>query len=574
MDGIRVGSVEVLAKHLLMVSDLLPEGSHSEILILETLLCMITQAPAHYPALVHRVLLELCRLCPAKVPTALVSGLGCLYGLIPAMDVSSWRQLADWLSFHLTNFRLSWPHWQHWAADMASAGADEGFDNTKLFLACLIDKCARSVSSDTMRAALPKDLHCFVPADDSKLSCIAFYDVASPSAAVEFEDFKYSAVSCLTRRGRSLRSLFTPNENALSCPEAASTSIKALAAELLEMVKNREDVDEIETWMEEVRDVDDVPEAEGWRGGLFVQAILLVGGQIPFGGTLTLLDKSSYRTLLRDLVGSVEDQKVMLSAFVEAAGGDQGVFSILLDGLLRRGVFLPEVAASWVFSSAMLGELHRDCWVVSYAEAVVDRSIDMVMAAFLQRRKLLAESDMEVEAGDVGKPADVSGASVTVFASKASSSEDAEDAEARQDQADAKAARAAAAAASLETVEAALVASVESCRSTYIVAVGNLVSACSVRYNSLLLAADEALALPQLDAEFMCLFSLLKRTLRAFHGTESELSKHCSPEESGSLSLTALSSVRARVTAGSIEGFSSENAKNVPEMVGSHLDFY
>ena len=575
VDGVRVGSVEVLSKHLLQLSSILPAESRSEVLLVESLLCMLTQTPAHYPTLLHRVIYELCRLSPSNIPVALATGLSLLYGLIPAMDVCSWRQLSEWLSFHLTNTKLAWPYWVHWAAEMDGEAASVE-DNSKLFLAHVIDKCTRNMFPEKMKAVLPIQLHTLIPMTDCKFNCPAFGECNTPLVAEA--GATYSSACTLVGQGRSLRSIFTPTGDSLTCSEAVQTSITALATELLEMVKTRDDVSEIEEWMEVIRDVDDHAEAEGWRAGLFMQAIVIIGGKIPFGGTLTLLDKQSYRVLLRDLAGSPEDQKVLLSALVEAVGADQGMFSILFDALLRRGVIGCDVAALWLFSPQTLGQIHRDCWVVSHAETIIDRALDSVMAAFLQRRKLQIESSMDVESDAVTRPADMSGAAATVFGGGKSESTDAEpeaDADsAQKEKQEAAAAAAIAIAANLEAVEAALTAAVEACCGTYKNAVGALIAACSAQYNAVVVESSADDSPPHLDPEFLCLFSLLKRTLRVCHGTESELHKHCGNEERAGLVLTALREVRANVSSGSVAGFTAAGVESLPSIVRSHLEFF
>ena len=93
-DGTRRGSMEIMARHLLNLSRLTPEGSSSEVAVLETLFCMILQSPSHCSSLMHRVMLEINRLEPSLVPPVVASGVWSLYSLVPAMDATAWRQLA------------------------------------------------------------------------------------------------------------------------------------------------------------------------------------------------------------------------------------------------------------------------------------------------------------------------------------------------------------------------------------------------------------------------------------------------------------------------------------------------
>ena len=299
-DGQSVGSIEVLIQHLLGLSKLFPAGSHIEICILETLLCMVLQPPPHYPALIHRVFLGLCRELPNVIPVTLATGVSNIYSMVPVLETSSWRQLCDFLSFHLNNFELTWPYWNYWVADYMESNE---FDCTKLFLAFLIDKITRGAFPERMKASLPESLHALIPNTQMDPFCFAFKRGTSPS-------LHGGSTSFINTRPRPLVTIFTPEEQggASRLSDVISNNLSELAADLFRMVEEKEDPEDIETWMEEIRPLDDYSEAEGWRGGLFIQAILLAGQNI-LSTTAKLMEK--YKILLRDLTYEDEHQKVL-----------------------------------------------------------------------------------------------------------------------------------------------------------------------------------------------------------------------------------------------------------------------
>ena len=173
----------------------------------------------------------------------------------------------------------------------------------------------------------------------------------------------------------------------------------------------------------------------------------------------------------------------------------------------------------------------------------------------------MAQSDMDVDSGEKDAPADMSGAQTLVVASKAVKNENAdEDADNNEEENVSKEQQVDALAASLEAIEEALRASVESCKATYVTAIGSLLSTACTRYNELIesIPEDEQEHV-HLDPELLCTVSILKRTLRVFHGTEKELVRVCatSDEDSSKIQITSFEEAKK-----SIEG-----VNNIPAFI-------
>jgi hypothetical protein len=45
--------------------------------------------------------------------------------MLPEMDYSSAKELARWLAYHLTNTKMAWPYWDHWAGEAADGTQGE-----------------------------------------------------------------------------------------------------------------------------------------------------------------------------------------------------------------------------------------------------------------------------------------------------------------------------------------------------------------------------------------------------------------------------------------------------------------
>ena len=182
--------------------------------------------------------------------------------------------------------------------------------------------------------------------------------------------------------------------------------------------------------------------------------------------------------------------------------------------------------ATWAFSLGVLKSIAVDPWVSKFADIVVDRSIDLVLASFLRKRALMAECDMDVDNDEPETPADMSGAQSVVIASKATKSADAD--EDTENGNDANDGGQDARAASLEAIEEALIASIDSCKQTYVTAVGGLLSAACARYEEVgATASEDERDIIHLDPQLLGVVSMLKRILRTFHGFEEELLRAC-----------------------------------------------
>lgn len=164
-DGTHIGTVELMASHMLASFKLFnykETEPNLEFLLVETLLELLTQSPPLNPAGVQRLFLDLCKKDPLKIPPAIASVTGVLAQMLPAMDTSSVRTVAAWLSAHLDNTKLAWPYWDYWCNDYVNATKDAAHRN---FINLILDHCTRSCSHKKMVSALPVSVHSAIPVD-------------------------------------------------------------------------------------------------------------------------------------------------------------------------------------------------------------------------------------------------------------------------------------------------------------------------------------------------------------------------------------------------------------------------
>jgi hypothetical protein len=165
-DGTRLGSMELLAAHLMGVFKLFPADAHLEYLLVETLMHVLLQQPvnATLSSSVFRLLLELCRRHPQVFPPVVALGTNTVFQLVPDLDVGSALEFGRWFAFHLINTQLSWPqhYWDFWVGEMNEA-ADAGQLAVPLFVRSIVEHLSYAVIPDKLRPALPQALHALIP---------------------------------------------------------------------------------------------------------------------------------------------------------------------------------------------------------------------------------------------------------------------------------------------------------------------------------------------------------------------------------------------------------------------------
>jgi hypothetical protein len=88
------------------------------------------------------------------------------------LDISCWRELANYLAIHLSNTELQWPYWDYWSGDYSSiAQGSEFSENGSLqitFFDVLIGQCTRLSLPEKLMPLLPTQIHHVVPKSESE----------------------------------------------------------------------------------------------------------------------------------------------------------------------------------------------------------------------------------------------------------------------------------------------------------------------------------------------------------------------------------------------------------------------
>ncbi len=309
-DGTRIGSLTTQLKHFVAVEKLFPGDTGIVGLLAEVLLnkCVEAGVAGGDSLQIHRVLMEFCKTHQEFVPSILAAGASVLYRLIPATDVSAWREITSWLSFHLANFGIGWPYWSYWANDFDPANEDSD-EHTRQFIGLLVDKISRVQSVDTIKKVLPAEVHSAIPNLSKVTPNCPFYS-ATPSA------------------------------------DLASQGV-SIAKEILTMVEQREDIDEMETFFEKYSSEDDIDGSgmsSSWKARFLIHAIFIMGQNFR-SDMENLLDK--YTKFIKSLCVSESDSSDILRCIISAYEHEPGTLASIFPVFLTRGLITTTVLISW-----------------------------------------------------------------------------------------------------------------------------------------------------------------------------------------------------------------------------------
>ena len=244
-DGTKLGSIDLLASHLLSVARLFPveegetvrgrvvSGSHLDYLLVEVIFQQLLQPPAHLSLASHaghfKLLVHLCRR-DAIFPPILALGANIAFQMNSELQPPSWRELARWFAFHLTNTKHSWPYWEFWLEELndslaASADRDiagsgsgsvvirsQGSSAAALLTHLVVDHCTRASIPEKIMKVFPVEMHTFVPQLEAPPVCPLFDrleggSASSAMAAATAAEEAEAAVAAASLNDRSLSSI-------------------------------------------------------------------------------------------------------------------------------------------------------------------------------------------------------------------------------------------------------------------------------------------------------------------------------------------------------------------------------
>lgn len=404
-----------------------------------------------------------------------------LFYSLSEADSSAMRQLAKWLAMHVTNtpvlvkddsgsevMQLSWPWWSEWVTECEQE--PEASQKT-LFCRLVVDHLGRAVVGDVVRSSVPVQLH----------DAMAGNPTPEPPQLTGDHDLAplYGAIRTL--------------------------------------VEGRVEIDDMLNWLETPHPADLVPagleEDESWRSSLLLSAIITEGEAVP-SAVLLLLDR--YSDALRSFSTTPTAQIALVSTLSQRIS-EPGYFVTLLDGALRRGIIPPSASAAFI-AQGHLPSLATSGYTYSILETSMDRGLDIVRAAVIQREaagpagvydlstdSLPLSSFLPPKAPKAPKAASA-GADPSDPEQKEEDMQAQEEDEEEEDD-------------PLTTATEAAIAALHSARFVYRCLVSRLVSMAAARHAALTEAGKDG-SDADLEGWSLAALSLLKRTLRAYAGLE------------------------------------------------------
>jgi len=409
-DGTKLGSIDLMAQHLLAVSKHFSVDAHLEYALVEMLFQLLLQQPnsnsssSMLSALICRLMLELCKKDPVGYPPVVAFAANTVFQLVPEVDYLSGMEFGKWFAFHLLNTNLSWPYWDFWASELEDSLQESSLSSlVELFIKYILDKCFQASVPDKLKAVFPAPWHSLNPALNG-IVIPARCPLFPPENPLLDETPPYSSI---------LANYLLTEEDRVD--------LMAAAAQLKTMLDKKANPDDVTEWLDGLQ-LQVTAESEPlicWRGCLLVQTLLYKGSSdTALSAMIGLLDR--YSETIRTAAITEESQLDILAMLTEVFSSDSYMYRLVLNEMLRRGQLSVLVAAKGLtltscepytsdHLSFSIAQLHVHPAVVQCIEGVMDRTLDFVNAAIAERAHLGGDMLFD-ETADLtpGQPMEVS----------------------------------------------------------------------------------------------------------------------------------------------------------------------
>jgi len=395
-DGERTGNPSTVAEQMLSIAKLVPPGSCTEYLVVEVVMAALLSLPSELGPYLHRLILELLRTEPTKLPPAVACATELLFRRVPDMDPCASRALALWFGHNLSNTGFAWPYWAHWAF-VADRPED---DPQRVFVAAVFECCVRLTYLDRIRQVVPPQLQALLPPEPAAYS--RFLD---GDGNLEGEEFVAPKVR---GKGEEEEDEDEDDEDEDE-PTKGRPAMCAITKALLGKIEDKAEESELEAALfagqpaeegeggapappisEATQHAMDRARAESgdqWRAVALMHA-LLRAGQATISHVRSLLDR--HRHLLRRLTNAQGHmgreaaqghQMALVVAVGEVWQTSNQMFEYIMDELLIRSFVSPQVVVAWVFSDECVVGLAQAPFLWDLLRRAITLSIERVHLA-------------------------------------------------------------------------------------------------------------------------------------------------------------------------------------------------
>lgn len=151
----------LMAAERLLTMPMLKEVNDEIVECLFSQMCALP-SPKLSPVYFGTLFADLCRVKDSRLPAKLLIAVQKMFQHADEFDQEIFDRLAEWFSFHLSNFGYKW-NWQEWAIYTDSEMVDR-FPYRALFCKDVIARCVRLSYYDRVRKILPEEMRMFLPA--------------------------------------------------------------------------------------------------------------------------------------------------------------------------------------------------------------------------------------------------------------------------------------------------------------------------------------------------------------------------------------------------------------------------
>ena len=249
------------------------------------------------PVLYGILMVNLCKLRTKTFPRAISSCVRENFSRMNVMDPALRERLAEWLAYHLSNFRYEWP-WSRWEHVLDAPP----YDGQRRFCIAVMNRIVRLSYWEKMHSIIPES---FAP-------------------------------------------ILPPKPEVLPLPATDETDLEGFwAGKALEKVRSKLSADDLKAWASE-NDLETILGGKVKLLQMFLRCLLVAGAK---SYTHMIIALERYRTILDDLVSEtqIKGQSGMMATVVTVWASNPQRICMAVDRLTTLRLLSVEVIASWVF---------------------------------------------------------------------------------------------------------------------------------------------------------------------------------------------------------------------------------
>mmetsp|Transcript_14173 Transcript_14173/g.42699 ORF Transcript_14173/g.42699 Transcript_14173/m.42699 type:complete len:783 (+) Transcript_14173:845-3193(+) len=313
------------------------------------------------------IAIDLCKMLPARFPSALSRGVNELYHALGHMDPECADRLAAWFAHHLSNFEFQWG-WMAWAPALT----DRALLPQRRWIQQSLERIVRLSYRQRIERTLPEPFRPLLPAEPTPRLDLMFEDADAPVAQAGL-----------------------PGGSAGSVPQPlkASAPLRQLAAQVVELFRAKKGSAEV---LELLR-ASSLHRADVIR--VLMHCVLRLGAR-SLTHLLTSLER--YGAALSEMLRDRVDRINALDAVAEFWANSHQRQVIVIDRLLNALVLDSSSVISWLFTEPQLQQFTLE-WPWAILRSIIRKQVTRSEHLHSQLHKNVVEAQGTTQSKDTEK---------------------------------------------------------------------------------------------------------------------------------------------------------------------------